>query len=85
MEDAEVQANSVIMNSLVGWNVKIGPWCRIEGTLYKDEKNKVKSGQKFDVCVLGVGSIIFPECMIRNSLVMPFIKVKQNQSNKIIF
>jgi len=70
---------------MVGWNSKVGPWCRIEGTLFSDERSKFLQGQKFDVCVLGVGTVVEPEVMLRNCLVMPFIRVKKNDANKIIF
>lgn len=69
----------------MGWNSKIGPWCRIEGTLYSDERSKQFYGQKFDVCVLGVGGVVEPEVMLRNCLVMPFLHVKENNANRIIF
>lgn len=61
------------MNSLVGWNSKVGPWCRIEGTLFSDERIKYLYGQKFDVSVLGVGVVVEPQVMLRNCLVMPFL------------
>ena len=85
LEDAEIQAHTMILNSMVGWNAKIGPWCRIEGTLFSDERSKALYGQKFDVCVLGVGTVVEPEVMLRNCLVMPFIKVNKNHANRIIF
>lgn len=44
LEDAEIQAHSVIINSMVGWNSKVGPWCRIEGTLFSDERLKFLQG-----------------------------------------
>jgi len=40
LEDAEIQGHTVVINSMVGWNAKIGPWCRIEGTLFSDERSK---------------------------------------------
>jgi hypothetical protein len=70
---------------MIGWNSKIGPWCRIEGTLFNDERAKFLQGQKFDVSVLGVGTVVEPEVMLQNCLVMPFIRVKKNDANKIIF
>ncbi len=85
MEDSEVQSHTIVINSMVGWNVKVGPWCRIEGTLFTDERRKLLYGQKFDVTVLGVGVIVYPEVMIRNCLVMPHIKLKENCTNRIIF
>ncbi|CDW73894.1 adp-glucose pyrophosphorylase family protein [Stylonychia lemnae] len=85
LEDAEIQSNSVVINSMVGWNAKIGPWCRIEGTLFSDEKSKQLQGQKFDVSVLGVGVVVDPEVMLRNCLVMPFINIKQNNTDRILF
>ena len=75
----------MIINSLVGWNTKIGPWCRIEGTLYSDDRSKYLYGQKFDVSVLGVGVVLEPEVMLRNCLVMPFLHVKKSNANTIIF
>ena len=44
LEDAEVQGHSVIINSMVGWNSKVGPWCRVEGTLFSDERSKFLQG-----------------------------------------
>ena len=85
LEDAEIQAHSVVINSMVGWNAKVGPWCRIEGTLFSDERSKYIHGQKFDVSVLGVGVVVEPEVMLRNCLVMPFIKIKSNNANRILF
>lgn len=70
---------------MIGWNAKIGPWCRIEGTLFSDDKSRYLSGQKFDVSVLGVGCVVEPEIMLRNCLVMPFLRVKQNNTDRIIF
>jgi mannose-1-phosphate guanylyltransferase len=85
LEDAEIQQHSYIINSMIGWNSKIGPWCRIEGTLFSDERSKLFYGQKFDVSVLGVGVVVEPEVMLRNCLVMPFLNVKENNANRIIF
>ena len=85
LEDAEIQEHSVIINSMIGWNAKVGPWCRIEGTLFSDDRTKYLHGQKFDVSVLGVGVVVEPEVMLRNCLVMPFIKIKQNNANRILF
>ena len=38
-------------------------------------------GQKFHVSVLGVGVVVDPEIMIRNSLIMPFLRVSENCSD----
>ena len=35
LEDAEIQQNSYISCSLVGWNSKVGPWCRLEGSMVR--------------------------------------------------
>jgi mannose-1-phosphate guanylyltransferase len=40
LEDAEIQAHSVVINSLVGWNAKVGPWCRIEGSLPEEGRTR---------------------------------------------
>eukprot|EP00347_Sterkiella_histriomuscorum_P012773 403367277 len=90
LEDAEIQAHTVVINSMIGWNAKVGPWCRIEGTLHLDDRSKYfhghyNSGQKFDVSVLGVGVVVDPEVMLKNCLVMPFIKIKSNNANRILF
>jgi ADP-glucose pyrophosphorylase len=37
------------------------------------------------VSVLGVGVVVEPEVMLRNCLVMPFLNVKENNANRIIF
>lgn len=33
LEDAEIQQNSFINCSVIGWNSKVGPWCRLEGSM----------------------------------------------------
>lgn len=43
---------------MIGWNSKVGPWCRIEGSLFSDERSKLIHGQKFDVCVLGASVVV---------------------------
>ena len=70
---------------MVGWNAKVGPWCRVEGSLSNEHKYKKTSASQFEVCVLGVGVVIEPEVMLRNCLIMPFITVKENNTNRIIF
>lgn len=72
---------------MVGWNAKVGPWCRLEGISQGDERQKLIHGPgiKFDVTVLGVGVVVEPEVMLRNCLVMPFIKIKHNEANRILF
>ena len=46
MEDVEIQAHTVVTNSLIGWNSKIGPWCRIEGSLPLTSQNRPTYQQK---------------------------------------
>ena len=92
MEDAEIQQNSFITCSLVGWNSKVGPWCRLEGSMvhkFTDGSAQVNvstnQGQKFDVTVLGHGVTVYPEVMLRDCLVMPMNKVSKNHSFMILF
>ena len=94
LEDAEIQQNSFITCSLVGWNSKVGPWCRLEGSMDRkftegnnnDQQSiNTNQGQKFDVTVLGHGVTVYPEVMLRDCLVMPMNKIKSNKSFMIIF
>ena len=75
----------MIICSLIGWNSKVGPWCRLEGSMITDSENDIdrgerNKGQKFDVTVLGHGVQVYPEVMLRDCLVMPMMKVKSNKS-----
>ena len=93
LEDAEIQQNSYISCSLVGWNSKIGPWCRLEGSMVRrfteqqsnTQDQNTNQGQKFDVTVLGHGVTVYPEVMLRDCLVMPMNKITSNKSFMIIF
>ena len=93
LEDAEIQNNSYISCSLVGWNSKVGPWCRLEGSMVRkfteqssaQENANTNQGQKFDVTVLGHGVTVYPEVMLRDCLVMPMNKITKNKSFMIIF
>ena len=92
LEDAEIQAHTLISCSLVGWNVKIGPWCRIEGSM-RDHNGLFKLGPKhhmcaskneklsFSVTAVGHGAVIYPECLVYDCLVMPMYKIRKNQFN----
>jgi mannose-1-phosphate guanylyltransferase len=33
LEDVEIFDNTFVTCSLIGWNSKIGPWCRLEGSI----------------------------------------------------
>lgn len=84
LEGVEIQAHTICLFSLVGWNSKIGPWCRLEGSMTTNA-NTANEGRRFDVTVVGDGSIVHPEVMIRDCLIMPERNIKKNCTNHIVF
>jgi hypothetical protein len=49
LDDIEVGAHTVIINSIIGWGTIIGSWTRIEGILkFGDKKKKTLQEEEFE-------------------------------------
>jgi len=70
LDGAEIKDHACVLFSVIGWKCTIGQWARIEGIpnptpdLYVNKKRK-------GICIVGQGSMVAPEILIRNCIVMP--------------
>ena len=86
LEDVHVMAHAYINNAIIGWSSKIGTWARIQGCSKEEayKEHGQHEHQSYDICVLGVGSQVLPEVMLRSCLVMPYKEVSTNGEFQVI-
>ena len=90
-----IQNHSCILYSIIGWNSTIGSWVRIEGTPTDPDPNKAYSKIEHQplftrgklnpsITIIGSNTIIPPELLVRNSIILPHKELNQNYKNEII-
>jgi len=96
LADTVVGEHSVILDSITGWESKIGDWSRVEGTLPKinpdQPYSRIESDRLFDdkgrfvpqCSVLGRGVSVANEHIVRNCIVMPEKDINYSCQNQII-
>lgn len=70
LDDAEIKDRACVSWSIIGWNSIVGPWSRVEGIPNPTPDmyvNKIRKG----ICIVGRDSVIAPELIILNCIVMP--------------
>eukprot|EP00999_Lentomonas_sp_LEN2_P002755 NODE_625_length_1317_cov_103.040336_g586_i0.p1 GENE.NODE_625_length_1317_cov_103.040336_g586_i0~~NODE_625_length_1317_cov_103.040336_g586_i0.p1 ORF type:complete len:403 (+),score=78.75 NODE_625_length_1317_cov_103.040336_g586_i0:70-1278(+) len=82
LDDAVIQANACVLNSIVGWRSKIGKWARIEGGNASNKYGVV--GDAKEITVLGEDVSVANEIIIRHCVVLPHKELKTSAKNDII-
>lgn len=83
LDQAEIKDRACISWSIIGWNSIVGPWSRVEGIpnptpdLYL---NKIRQG----VCIIGRDSVIAPELIILNCILMPHKTLTSSYAHEIV-
>lgn len=74
------------MNSIVGWESKIGCWARVEGAPGDaSQLNATYKGLKIPgATILGRGVQIADELVVRNCIVLPHKEIKISYHNEIL-
>jgi mannose-1-phosphate guanylyltransferase len=74
------------MNSIVGWESKVGCWTRVEGNPVEAlNLNATYKGLKIPgATILGRGVCVADEVVIRNCVVLPHKELKQSFHNEIL-
>ncbi|KAJ3173364.1 Proteasome subunit alpha type-2 [Geranomyces variabilis] len=86
LDSVEVKNDACILNSVVGWDCKIGAWTRIEGAPGESTAlNATLKGYKIpSATILGKDVTVADEIAIRNCIVLPHKDIKTSQHNEIL-
>ncbi|KAJ3080313.1 hypothetical protein HK102_003143 [Quaeritorhiza haematococci] len=86
LDNAEIKNDSCILQSIVGWESKIGAWCRVEGAPGDaSHLNATYKGLKIPTAtILGKDVTVADETVLRNCIVLPHKELKASFHNEII-
>lgn len=87
LDGAEIQANSCVIHSVIGWGSKIGTWVRVEGEPNAEVNHHklMENGQKVpSATILGQEVTVANEVIIRNCIVLPHKELKSSYKNDIL-
>lgn len=83
LDDAEIKDRACVSWSIIGWNSIVGPWSRVEGIPNPTPDmyvNKIRKG----ICIVGRDSVIAPELIILNCIVMPHKTLTSSYTHEIV-
>lgn len=87
LDAVEIKPESCIINSVVGWESRIGAWVRVEGAApdTRDSESATEQGFKIHTAVImGKGVTVADEVVVRNCIVLPHKEIKKSFQNEIL-
>ncbi|KAJ3398565.1 Proteasome subunit alpha type-2 [Chytriomyces hyalinus] len=86
LDNVEIKNDSCILNSILGWDSRIGAWSRVEGAPGESlQLNATYKGMKIpSACILGRSVTVADEVAIRNCIVLPHKELKTSFHNEIL-
>ncbi|RKO93050.1 nucleotide-diphospho-sugar transferase, partial [Blyttiomyces helicus] len=88
LDNVDIKNDSCILNSIVGWDSKIGCWARVEGAAPAAAAPvgaATAKGMKVpSACIIGKDVVIADEITVRNCIVLPHKEIKSSQHNEIL-
>jgi len=86
LQGSTVRPNTLISNSIIGWESAIGAWCRIEGAPDASNTEAITlNGVKMpSITVLGGSVHVADEKVIRNCIVLPHKDLHKSYQNEIL-
>ncbi len=86
LDGAEIKNDACVMNSIVGWESKIGSWTRVEGAPGDaNHLNATYKGLKIPTAtVLGRQVTVGDELVVRNCIVLPHKDLNDSYHNEIL-
>ncbi len=83
---SKIGANTLVVNSIIGWESEIGAWCRIEGAPDSAATDVITlNGVKMpSITVLGGSVFVTDERVIRNCIVLPHKDLYKSYQNEIL-
>lgn len=86
LDNVEVKNDSCVLNSIIGWESRIGAWSRVEGAPGESmQLNATHKGIKIpSATILGKDVSVADETVIRNCIVLPHKELKHSYHNEIL-
>jgi mannose-1-phosphate guanylyltransferase len=87
LDNVEVRSNACILRSVIGWDSRIGKWCRVEGNLTESQSlnSGTHKGMKIpSATILGKSVVLADEQVLRNCVVLPHKELKSSFHNEIL-
>ncbi|KAI9225733.1 MAG: mannose-1-phosphate guanyltransferase [Piptocephalis tieghemiana] len=86
LDNVEIRSNACILYCVIGWDSRVGRWCRVEGTPAPAYDTKITdNGVKVESSsILGNQVTIADETIIRNCIVLPNKELKASFKNEIL-
>jgi len=89
MDGCQIGERSLIKWTVLGWNVTIGCWTRIEGFpnpihSLMDSNSGYNPRDRKGICIFGTGASASNEIMVANSIVMPHKELSASFENEIL-
>lgn len=91
-DDVIIEDHSFVVNAIISQGVKIGKWCRIEGTINTPSINRDISKFTSDnylklinnIVILCRGTVVGNQVLVYNSIVLPYKELKADVKYEII-
>ncbi|KAK6455515.1 putative mannose-1-phosphate guanyltransferase [Scheffersomyces xylosifermentans] len=90
-DNVTIGDNSFVSNAIVSEGVKIGKWCRIEGTITKTTISNDHAGISDgyfklinNIVILGKNTVVQNQCFVYNSIVLPHKEIKSDIKYEIV-
>ncbi|KAI8613947.1 nucleotide-diphospho-sugar transferase [Chytriomyces sp. MP71] len=86
LDNVEIKNDSCVLNSVLGWESRIGAWSRVEGAPGESlQLNATFKGLKVpSACILGRSVTVADEIAVRNCIVLPHKELKTSFHNEIL-
>lgn len=89
LASSSIQDNTCILNSIIGWDSRIGTWCRIEGSPFSsshcnDDSLTLNGVKRSSVTILAADNLVSNELCVRNCIVLPHKELTRNYANEIL-
>ena len=82
LDSVEIQENTLVSYSIIGWTSTIGKWCRIEGS--PTDKTNQQHDNRENITILGSGVTVNHELVVRNSIVLQHRELCESVSDRIL-
>ncbi|RKO95832.1 nucleotide-diphospho-sugar transferase, partial [Caulochytrium protostelioides] len=88
LDQVDVKNDAAVLSAVVGWEGKIGAWCRVEGAPAESNQaneHATHKGMKIPTAtILGKNVTLANEIAVRNCIVMPHKEIKTSCHNEIL-
>lgn len=85
-DDVSIGDHTIVSNAIISQGVKIGKWCRIEGTLNDvgEPNEENASNLSLNMVVLCKGTVVSDQVFVYNSMVLPHKELRGDVKYEIV-